>query len=62
MLGNIKKLRKQNNLSQQEMAEIIGLKTASAYCKKERGDVPFSLEEIKAIAERFHVAIDTLCP
>jgi len=45
---------------QEDMARWMGLKTASAYCKKEKGDVPFSLEEMMVISDYFGVTMDDL--
>jgi DNA-binding XRE family transcriptional regulator len=41
-----------------DMSKLIGLKTPSAYYKKENGDVPFSLEEAKIIAEKFNKPLE----
>ncbi len=60
MNETLKKLRIDGNITQQEMAELIGLKTASAYYKKEMGHVPFSLQEAKVIADFFGKKIENL--
>ena len=57
---NIKYMRKKNDMKQEDMANLLGLKTGSAYCKKENGSVPFSIEEIEKIADYFGVTIDQL--
>lgn len=58
MNTTLKDLRKSNNLTLSDMSKLIGLKTPSAYYKKENGDVPFSLEEAKIIAEKFNKPIE----
>jgi DNA-binding XRE family transcriptional regulator len=40
------------------MASILGLKTSSAYYKKENGSINFSLEEAGKIAKYFNIAIE----
>lgn len=56
----LKDLRLEQNITQQEMAELINLKTASAYWKKEAGHIPFSLQEAKIIADFFDKPIEEL--
>lgn len=57
---NIIYLREKNDIKQEDMAQLIGLKTISGYCKKEKGNVPFSLEEIMTIADFFGLTLDQL--
>ena len=42
--------RKEKNITQEKMAEIIG-KKASTYAKKERGELPITIDEAKKICE-----------
>jgi DNA-binding XRE family transcriptional regulator len=56
----LKKIRSENNLTHKEMANLIGLKTASAYYKKEMGSTPFSLNEAKIISEFFDKTIEDI--
>lgn len=56
----LKKLRTQNNLTHKEMANLIGLKTASAYFKKEIGATPFSLIEARIISDFFNKTIEDI--
>ncbi len=58
MAMKLRELRKEYNETQTEVANLIGLKTASAYSKKENGKVPFSLEEAKVLAEHFNKPIE----
>ena len=56
----LQNLRKERNLTHKEMAKLLNLKTASAYCKKELGYVPFSLQEAKIIADFFGKKIEDI--
>ncbi len=49
----LKELRKQNKEKQIEIANLLGLKTSSAYSKKELGQVPITLKEAVILAEHF---------
>lgn len=60
MNTTLKELRKSNKMTLSDMSKLIGLKTPSAYYKKEKGDVPFSLEEAKIIAERFNKPFEVI--
>ena len=51
--------RKQAKLSQQEVADILGISRKS-YGQKERGDVLFNLEEMFALSELLNVSLDDL--
>ena len=57
MLNDLKILRKEKGETQAQIANMLGLKTASAYCKKENGSVPFSLEEAKILSEHYEKPI-----
>lgn len=60
MLTRLRKLRKDNNITSSEMAKLLGLKTQSAYYKKELGYVPVSLKEAKIIADFFGMSIEEI--
>lgn len=49
----LKTLRTERGETQIEIARLLGLKTASAYSKKENGKVPVSLEEVKILASHY---------
>ena len=51
--------RKQAKLSQQEVADILGI-SRNSYGQKERGDVLFNLEEMFALSELLNVSLDDL--
>ena len=55
----LKKWRKENKISQQEIAEKIGTKQ-TIYSRYERGEQKPGAEIIKKIAETFHVSADIL--
>lgn len=59
--NRLKDLRKEKRETQIELARLLGLKTASAYNKKENGKVPISLEEAKILADHFNQPIDSFC-
>lgn len=58
MLENLKFLRQKNQLTLKDMANLLGLKTASAYWKKEAGLIPFSLIEARTISIFFKKSIE----
>lgn len=55
LYSNIKKLRKLNNMSQQELAEAVGYKGKSMIAQVENGKVDLSASMISKFAEVFHV-------
>lgn len=57
----LRKMRKQTGETQLEIANLLGLETASAYSKKENGQIPISLKEAKILSEHFNQPIDTFC-
>lgn len=60
MFENLRKLRKEHNVSIAVMSDFLGFKTKSAYCKKELGRVPFSLNEAKKISDFLGKSIDEI--
>lgn len=54
----LRELRKKHGETQTDIAKLLGLKTASAYNKKENGKVPLSLEEAKILANHFKQSIE----
>ena len=51
--------RKQAKLSQQEVADILGI-SRNSYGQKERGDVLFNLDEAFALSELLNTSLDDL--
>lgn len=54
----LKELRKQKNEKQIEVANLLGLKTGSAYSKKENGQIPVSLKEAVILSEHFQKPLE----
>ncbi len=59
--NELRELRKEKGETPNRTSTIAGLKTASAYCKKENGSVPFSLEEVKILSYHFNKPISFFC-
>lgn len=60
MFENLRKIRHKKNINAKEIAGKLGLKTEGAYYKKETGNVPFTLEEGKIIADIFKMPIEEI--
>lgn len=60
MIKNLKKLRLENNLTQEELAKIIN-KSSVAYGYYEAGRNEPDIETLKKIADYFDVSLDFLC-
>lgn len=56
----IKELRKKNNETQKELADIIN-STPNSISKLENGDMGLTFENMLLIAEHFNVSLDYLC-
>lgn len=57
-LEHLKQLRRENNLSQKEMAEVIGV-SLSMYEKVERGNIKASRNFMEALKNTYpHIDID----
>lgn len=56
----IRSMRKSKGISLQEMASLLGLKTASAYYKKETGAIPLTLEEARVLSEYFKKPLEKI--
>ena len=51
--------RKQAKLSQQEVADVLGI-SRNSYGQKERGNVPFNLVEMFALSDLLNTSLDDL--
>lgn len=60
MTNTLRELRKSRNETQLDVAVLLGLKTASAYSKKENGKVPISLDEATKLSDHFGVSLDVV--
>ena len=58
MFEKLREIRTQKGVTCKQLAELLGLKTRGAYQKKEMGNVPFTLEEAKRIADFFRMDIN----
>ena len=59
-LTEIKRLRKKERISQQEMAQLLKHNSMWSYWRQENGVQPFTAEELFAIAVRFSVPLESL--
>lgn len=57
-IDKVRKLRVEHKKTQLELAQILGLKTASAYNKKEKGNVPFTLEDVRKLSDFYGVDVE----
>lgn len=60
MFENLRKLRKNKNIKVKDICKALNLETESAYYKKEKGNVPFTLQEGKIISNLFGEPIETI--
>lgn len=60
MFEKLRRIRNERNISALEMANVLGLKTAAAYYKKENGTINFTLEEAKKIADYLKMPIEEI--
>lgn len=58
-MSKIKTLRENKSLKQEEMANLLNISAAN-YCKKEKGQLRFSLEEAKKLANYFNLSIEAI--
>lgn len=60
MYEKLRRIRNKLNISAREMADLLNLKTENAYYKKENGNIKFSLEEAKLVANRIGRPIEEI--
>jgi transcriptional regulator with XRE-family HTH domain len=60
MYNALKNARRLNKVSAEELTELINLQSISSYYKKERGEVPTTIDEAKVLARRLGKTIDEL--
>ena len=58
-MSPVKQMRTERGIPQAVLAKVIGSSLGN-YSKKENGQTRFSLDEAKALADYFGVAIETL--
>lgn len=56
----LKIFRLANNLKQKDMAKILGI-TEAGYCKKENGDIEFSLSDLRVLKKFFNLTDEEFC-
>lgn len=59
-IKNIKYLRRQNEMTQSAMADLLGFKGKSSLCAIETGKVGMSIENLTKLADYFGVTLDQL--
>jgi putative transcriptional regulator len=59
MNRTLKALRKLNNMTQSEVAELLGI-NMHTYFNKETGKAPFTIDEAKKLSDLFEVSIDEI--
>lgn len=60
MYIKLKEIRQRNNITQDEMASILGYKHKSGYNKLENGDRKISLNQAKIISDFFKKTIEEI--
>lgn len=58
MMNRLQELRLKRKETQRQMADVMGLKNVSAYCKRELGYTPVALKEAYAAANHFEMTIE----
>jgi len=56
----LRKIRGEVNLSLQDMADALGLKTAGGYLRIENGENKLKAEHLPTIANKFDMSLDEL--
>lgn len=59
-LAIIKQRRKEMRFNQQEMAEMLGFKNASTYCKYESGAYKFDADHIPIVANKLKLKVNDI--
>lgn len=58
-MATLKFYRKKLGFSQQDIASLLNI-DQSSYCRKEKGDAPFTVEEAKKLSEVFKKTVEDL--
>lgn len=59
-LAVIKQRRKEMRINQQSMAELLGFKNASTYCKYESGVYEFNANHIPVVATKLKLKVNDI--
>ena len=60
MLQNLRNKREEKGLTTKNMADLLNYKSSSRYAKKERGEIPISIEEAKKICFILNTTLDEI--
>lgn len=60
LAGNLKFLREQKGMTQQEIAELVGLKNKSSISLIEAGKYELSVDNLEKLADFFGVTMDQI--
>ncbi len=60
MPNRLQEFRLAHKETQRDIADLLGLKTAAAYCKKEIGETPVSLNQAYLLAVHWGTTIEAL--
>lgn len=60
MQKKLREKRQEKNITVEEMAELLGYKSASTYSKKERGEIVITINEAKKICLILGCSMDSI--
>lgn len=60
MINRLQELRLAHNETQRDIADVLNLKTAALYCKRELGYFPVTLKEAYLLAVHWGTTIEEL--
>ncbi|MDU4952943.1 MAG: XRE family transcriptional regulator [Clostridium cadaveris] len=60
MYEKLKKIREEKNITQEEIASLLGYRHKSGYSKLENGDRKISVEQAKVISDFFNMSIEDI--
>ena len=60
MSNYLKSIRALNGLKQRDMAKLLGI-TEAGYCKKENGNIEFSISDLKILKKFFELTDREFC-
>lgn len=60
MYNKLKQIRESNNVTQDDMAELLGYKHKSGYSKLENGERKISINQAKIISDFFKRSIEEI--
>lgn len=60
MYEKLRKLREKKNITQKQMAKMLGFKSINAYSLKERGERKFTVEEALQISKLLKISVEDI--